>query len=564
MRRVKFWHKHKPLLAIQQYIRKSPGVKSEADLLAKVSDVNTYPAYITWEDSPSAGSQPPETPPLDAVHSDNHTEFSHRDQPMAQDTANHVHDRLPSPSSIGSISQGEQAGQDTDLPDAQSDSDEEVVVDHSDASEAAAICGAYRHGGPGVLLSYDDADLDAVVVPFVPYADFGPGIYSDTSFWNSRLSITPLIEVPCPALQSGSGSQQADLFVKKVLGQNQELQDGCSSDCIKAFLRHCCEAMFHHNRQDIQACDFSINAAVQSYNHIIERHFEWTLTTLNNMLFLLQLYGHHLLAENILASIYHWITVPGGSDFAIARTIAFKMDLPMPPQRPSYDLDMLRSICYELAQTSSAESPLCLTAQFNLAWASLEMATSIKIPHQSDDSALQDARRALEQQRVKALQEPRRILEGIRSACERVFGPFQIQTITCLATLARVYLNTNQGVMAELLINDVTTRVEGSFPKTHPLYWESKNRQALFTMKLAEMDVRPDRTNEYWNRGESLLRDVLVWRAGDSGLGMSNPQTARTIEALKHWLRQQGRMMEAENVSGWLVEKLEGAQASAY
>ena len=542
VRRVKIWHKYKSLTAIQQYIRKSPGVRNEAELLARVSNVDTYPAYITWEDSHSGGSIPPETPPPDVVRS--HTGFIlHQPTPqMDQPSIRHVSGREPSPSSIEEIShEGQAVNQTYDLDDL-TDTDDVVFVEHVDALETNDAGGRCGPEDSAELSANQISGLDAVVDPFMPYADFGPAIYTDPSFWNPRLSVTPAIEDPCQASQERSSNQQAETLVRRALGSNQELKDACSSGCIKAFLEDCCEAMFHHNRQDEQACSTCIDAAVQSYNHIIERHFEWTLTTLNNMLFLLQLYGQKLLAEDILTSIYAWITMQG-SEYAIARTIAFKKDMPKPTEQPNFDLDMLRSVCDEFAGPSTAESPLLLTAKFNLAWASLEMATTIK-----------DA-----QQRGQALQVPRDILEGIRSACERVFGPFQMQTITCMATLARVYLNTNQGIMAELLINDVTRRVEGSFSRTHPLYWELKNRQALFTMKLAEMDVRPDRTNEYWERGENLLRDVLVWRASDSGLGMSNPQTARTIEVLKHWLKQQGKMMEAENVSGWLVEKLEGA-----
>ena len=513
----------------------------------EVSQPVRYPRYITCEDSPSAESHPPETPPPDEPGQ------------MERDSSNHVPDSLSSSSSIEYVTLEEETAN-VPINDSTglSDSDDPILIDHRDAPETDGIRGARDLGIAAALSATGSSVFDAVVDSFAPGFEFGLEGY-DFSFCNSQLSITPIADYP------------ANDFVSKALGSNQEVKDACSTGCIKAFLQHCCEAMFYYNRQDDknsqfanQSLDLAINAAVQSYNHVVLWHFEWSLTTLNNMLFLLELYGQRLLAWQILTGIHAGLMVLGGPAFATARTIAqtvaFKIDILCPKETPNFDLEILGGICDELAQKTIPESPLVLTAQYNLAWASLEMAISTKIPQSSQDPVLEETRRIREQERDQALQKPRFILESIRSACERIFGPFQIQTITCMATLARVYLTMKECTMAELLIDDVAKRVEQSFSRTHPLYWELKNRQALFTLSIAKSNVRPDRTNEYWHRGENLLRDVLVWRASDSGLGKSNPQTARTMEVLKHWLKQQSKLTEAENVSGWLDEKLNASE----
>lgn len=391
--------------------------------------------------------------------------------------------------------------------------DEEAEPQQTTAFDSLDIGPLFDHE-PVLSLDYLIAQGHALLDPMATLfgGQLAPaGSTSHGSLLNNLASVTPWqIEDP----------RDSAAKVEEMLGSSQELRGSKASGALRQFLKHACLACIFHGWQTPDLLDNAIQDAVSCFNTIMQYHSQWTLTAMNNVLYLMDLYGHRNLAQEILKLIGDAVASHWGSDNYITETVQFMTKIGDPgEEKPKHDLPMLRRIRDSQEQTVGPDSPLTLTAQYNLAWATLEEGLQV------DDDA----------QRQEMLGQARVLLEGMMELCDTVLGEHQIQSIHCISTLARVYLMSGQFTGAEyLIIKDLKPRVETSFAQTHPFFWEFRFREAVFTFKFAQLNVRPERSQEYWQRGEDLLVEVLSWRV--QNLGPSNPCTTRSVAVLRHWL----------------------------
>lgn len=514
MRQVNFNGREKNREAIADYIRKSKHIRTEEELLNSFPPPPEIPKYITYLDIPLNMSRPPQTPPAQAP--DNEIIVP---QPIALQQPSPLPPSPPSPlvdfdeDSIEIVWPEETQGVGSENDTAMDD----FLRQRADIDRETSTENPLFDSWEQVL---HEPEFSSLVAPFGE----SQAVESEargTHSLNSMLSYT----APVDGWQTSTIPQEATRElaeeIARRLGTNQQLRDVEATQLNTNFLRHCCEACIYQGQQKLSERQAAINCAVESFSAIIARQPDCSLTALNNMVFLLDLYGQKLLAQEILRCVDQVgsVRLP---DNIISETIRFKLTIPKPDQTPEYDLLSLRRVVETCRTYAQAGPQLLLTSQFNLAWALLEM---------------------------KQHNEALGILRDLHPECENVFGLHQAQTIMCVATLARAYLTKDppNARTAEALINEVVTpRVQAAFAPSHPFYWEAKNRQALFKLKLAELNAHSESTEKYWEEGKALLIQVLLWRGTE--LGLSNPQTARTFDVLKCWLEKRGELHEAENI----------------
>jgi hypothetical protein len=112
-----------------------------------------------------------------------------------------------------------------------------------------------------------------------------------------------------------------------------------------------------------------------------------------------------------------------------------------------------------------------------------------------------------------------------------------------------------------LLIDEkMGPRIEKAFSKSHPLYWEFKNRQALFR-RVRGRDMDDDEGARLREGAETLLRKVLIWRVAN--LGPNNPQTQRTQRVLRNFYIQSERYQDAKELPQLLTANEQADEADA-
>ena len=548
-----FWNEEKKTKhAIVSYIRKSKNVSSEEDLLNLHERPTNLPEHITYQDIPKTMSNPPPTPPHENTFNGT---FVHGPAFNATSlTLNEFHPS-PQPSSAGSDSSFvDVLG--SDDADAFGEDDDAFMGDSFDharssnfapsAPEMAQASSAVQNnyagiGGADLEHPAGETELDAgaefqdLMGPFQQQASASVEAPQQNHSLNSMLSYTPPVHGWQTSRSPAIATEELTREITERLGTRQELKNPEASVLNTNFLRHCLEACVYQGQEKRPQREAAIQRAVAAFHDIVTgMQSDCSLTALSNMLFLLDLYGQKGLAQLILSRVDQvgLERCPGN---IISETIRFKRTIPKPGQDPIYDLPSLHRVV-ESAQAGARaaglqDSHLVLSAQYNLAWALLEM---------------------------KQFDEALALLIDIRPSCERVFGLHQVQTIMCVATLARAYLQKDKSnaIAAEALIDEVVApRVKKAFSKNHPFYWESENRQALFKLRLAQWNIHPESTEQYWNEGEKMMRRVLLWRIDE--LGLNNPQTTRTLNVLKHWLGERGKEAEADQLVLMLESQLQ-------
>lgn len=506
VRHVKFNGKEKPLEAIADYIRKSKNISTEEALLKSLPAQLAQPEYITYFDEPLNMTPPSQAP---------------ENEPTAppSNSLDRQGPFLPS-------SQSSPAASDEDSLEIVMTEDVQDFYSENNTTRNAFVPQSQEIDGesaaqPPLTESWTHAEAEPefqnLIGPFRQNTVVEPTVHEETSL-NSMLSCTAPIDGWQQSPDPEKAAKELSEEIARRLGRGHQLGDKEATDLNTNFLRHCCEACIYQGQQRWLERQTAINSAVESFSAIIWNQLDCSLTALNNMVFLMDLYGQKMLAHDILQAV----DKAGPMILVISETIRFKQSIPKPRQTPNYDLPSLRQVV-ELCRGCNGTGPqLLLTAQYNLGWALLEM-------KQPDEAAS--------------------ILRDILPACESVFGRCQVQTIMCVATLARAHLEKTppDAVYAESLINEsMAPRVRAVFAQSHPFYWEAKNRQALFKLKLAELNVKPECTESYWKEGMALLSEVLEWRVKQ--FGTNNPVTGRTYRVLKHWLEQRGELHELQNL----------------
>ncbi len=324
--------------------------------------------------------------------------------------------------------------------------------------------------------------------------------------------------------------EECDSKIESMLGRYESEPEIQARSGPRNFLRFSCMAALYDGQRDKDVpgsytatkSSQAISSAVTTFSMIVNFAIDDSLALLNNMVYLLSMYGQMQMAMSILEHIKKSL---GADDCFptpafVCDTLNFMTSITEPGSAslPCYDLQRLKA-AVEAASSIPNAPRLALAAKYNLAWALLEMQQS---------------------------QEAAEILMRIVPDCEQVFGPHHVQTVTCVSTLARAHLYTGRMVAGERLIDEVMgPRIEKAFSCSHPLYWEFKNRQALFARFRAnnlEGDERARRCEE----SEHLLRNVLEWRVAN--LGPNNQQTQRTFRVLRNFYIQSARFEEANSL----------------
>ncbi|RMZ84888.1 hypothetical protein DV738_g133, partial [Chaetothyriales sp. CBS 135597] len=329
-----------------------------------------------------------------------------------------------------------------------------------------------------------------------------------------------------PRAASSTEDIKTSAWVMEMLGCVPESEEAEHHLKTHQFLWKCCEACIYLGQDFTVEGQQSINDAAEIYEQILILEPVESLTVLNNLRALFDAYGQRRITDRIFAVALKAAEARIRVDNPITQSIKFVSMIPEQGSRTgpaAYDISLLKNIHRRFADTVGNLSKLALTAQFHVAWALAE---------------------------TKQYDEAKEILMHLQIPCETVFGPCHIQTIGCIATLARVYHATGQSISAERLLREtVIARVEERFSSSHPYLWEAKNRQALFLIKLAKTESDPRRKKLYEENAEDILRRILELRTRE--LGANNPRTTITFIALRRLLLRQNRREEANTLSQW-------------
>ncbi|RMD40622.1 hypothetical protein DV735_g4491, partial [Chaetothyriales sp. CBS 134920] len=521
-RQVLFFDSEKTREDIKNYLKKTTRVKSEEELLQQVIDPHNRPAYITFKDlvpSTAEGSGP------------------HVRQAPVMVALSHNARHQP-----------------TQPPTTSVDAHEYVIVSPPSDSRAAPPptedikTSAWAHNmqfqnladypHPSVPSSFDflDQPLEPRETPtlfsnlssstgLVDPSGFGFAV-DNMTLLNSMMSVTPEVYFPNAYGLSGQPQPTVPTKVIQMLGFVPDSEEAEHPSRTHQFLWRCCEACIYLGQGYAMQGQQSINYAAQIYKEILIHELMESLTVLNNLRALFDTYGQRRITDRIFAIALKTAEARIGVDNPITQSIQFVSTIPEQGPKtgpPAYDILLLKNIHRQFADTVGNLSKLALTAQFHVAWALAE---------------------------TRQLDEAREILMHLQIPCETVFGPCHIQTIGCIATLARVYHATGQGISAERLLREtVIARVEERFSSSHPYLWEAKNRQALFLIKLAKTESDARRKQMYEKNAEEILRQILELRTRE--LGANNPRTTVTFNALRRLLLRQNRRQEANTLSQW-------------
>jgi hypothetical protein len=338
---------------------------------------------------------------------------------------------------------------------------------------------------------------------------------------NPVMSATPLLFAGSSSTSLQERSTGIETYVTQILGNASDLHKQPAKLFVNSYLR----AMAYTGQGMQGHCEAAIQEAGAAFQDLTASTFVATLPSLNLMSFIFEVYGHKHLKERLLRHLGSSTrlqddrkrTVIFGSLRYLLDTVNWSSDM--------IDENKARSdsIYKAAVDICGVQSELAVAARFNQAWLLLE----------ADETK-------------KALA----ILNDERSRCETACGILALQTICWIATQARAHLKNGEPLTAESLMYEVVlTRAKRAFSEHHAIYWEVMGRIGLFLMKFAMEKYIPDRTQEFWDNGERLLRDTLLWRG--QHLGPPNPQTQKIFRLLKRYLEHQEKNMDAENLWNW-------------
>jgi hypothetical protein len=284
-----------------------------------------------------------------------------------------------------------------------------------------------------------------------------------------------------------------------------------------SFLRGCLSACIVGGQGFQETANALMHGAVQGFRNMVRQRDSYSLTALNLLIALLESVGRRPLAETILRKILETESDRRESESPIGVTIRFMLDIVCDRARQSkYNVDRMWQVHRGLCELWGAESPSALAGLYHVAWT----------------LALVDD--------TNSRQKAWAILEPLNARCEVTLGRCHFQTITSMATSARVLYHLGNHWEAALMINRAIQRLDLMYEDFHPYRLEARSRQAKLLMKLdGSHDV------------ETILQDVVRYQA--AVLGLQNSKTQSTLASLTHFLTSKGRSQEAHN----LLEDLE-------
>lgn len=294
--------------------------------------------------------------------------------------------------------------------------------------------------------------------------------------------------------------------------------DASSQRRVAMFLRHCCGAIIYRGQEYYNESRSSVAEAVAVFVEILRENPWDALTTLNNMLALLAQYGHRIAIHDILKAVE-----PAVSNYmeenhrplfsiVVQQVMRFMIEIPEVGIKPDYDVESLVKM-EDQARASFDDHPeFSLSAAYIHAWVLLEM---------------------------KRGAEALKMLSDQRPECEEVFGYGQFQTICWIATSARAYAAIGQYKMAANTYRDVAGRIGQYFSPSHPQYWDSRYRQAIFDMNVIDDCVDAERKRQGYVNVARSLKATLLWRA--EHLGGPNPLTLQNLKACGRVLEKLGK-----------------------
>ena len=296
---------------------------------------------------------------------------------------------------------------------------------------------------------------------------------------------------------------------------------------VRRFLSHCCAvAIYSHQENQVfdQRPEASKKQAILEFNDILAIHPWDSLSTLNNMIVLLSLYGHSYVPHDLLLTISYHVSAqirdsqsspPESWLLVLASALRCWTQLPYSEQiKPEYDLNDLAKMVGRAEESfpKGQHEHFQITAAYVHAWALLEMKQST--------SALA-------------------ILKNFEDQCISVFGSYKFQTINWIGTLARAQAACGNRVVAHDKYETLmTSRIKEVFTEEHPQYWDGKYRLACYySQRINDIsDVQEKRSRRF--EVAKSLQETLLWR--NDILGPLNPITLQNYRALRRVLRKLG------------------------
>ena len=312
----------------------------------------------------------------------------------------------------------------------------------------------------------------------------------------------------------------------------------CQENEVSWFLSRCFNACILDGQNFQGWARSSLRDAMAGFKSMIENGNEQCLTALNLLVATLEAHGQRPLLETILSTALEVSLKLLSRESPIVATVAFMSDVVGRRARESgFGPDRLWEIYHGLKDMWGPESPAALTGLYHVAW-------RLTLNKCSCGEAW-------------------KVLQDLTADCERTLGPYHVQSITCMATSARVLYHLGRLPEAVQMIDGVIHRLNHKYEKFHPYRLEALARQAEMLHRLGETS----NDGELFRRVEAILRDVIEQRIAI--LGPQNPRTLSTFNQLQRFLRERARDDEVnelpESFAGVSInQQFEACRAKAY
>ncbi|KIV89422.1 hypothetical protein PV10_06823 [Exophiala mesophila] len=485
--------------SIRKYIQRSSHIKSEADLLAKINPNETAPTYIRL------ASATPIVP--------------HQPSPSTSTVSPAV---CPGPSHVN-LTKGAPTNQ--------------IVR----STQGYHLPSEHRFSASHTHLG----SLESLIAPFRPSALDGPSTTPPSTGAldriNMALSCHP-IALADPVSLSELNEHHGYGFDEHVWGDFSrcpQVNDATqfSSTFVANSLRWCiCDSQ--NNRKYDEHANYHFHTALWYFACMLRdcpQPGEDCISATSIAIAILESVGQSRRLAKLLAECNQVSTQALGSSNPLSRTLGFAetiLQLRGSGKPPAYDIKHLKSVHQEILSRYPRSRGPALVAEFNVAWAQLEM---------------------------KQYEVARKELQGIFAECQSHFGASHMHTIMALASLARATMKLGDIREARrILVSEVRPRIRSNFPENHPYVWELDHRQAFMLMQLAKLTDEHNKSN-YLHQAENLLRHVVVNR--HHILGSNNPKSVQSFRLLSDVLEQQNRHQEAYQIWEWTRTQLPQSNA---
>ncbi|KPI42267.1 uncharacterized protein AB675_9683 [Cyphellophora attinorum] len=558
-RQVFYNGKPKTRKDVQRYICKTTGISTPAELRQSLPPNRAdWPKSVDWQDLPH--SQPPSTNIFapdqrggpGGFFSENLSGNAQPSRPPAVSQATYLASSVASHISLGPF-----ASSDFNTTFEPTDFTYSSMQIKGSADDASGWSGRYDESN-SIRNLHTEASTQALATPVLAeqedqdsqgftavlnlrggafdqlYGDMdSPGPAAAESSTRSPLSVLHGLVSATPIALSASITLAHALH--QVLGRH----GGLESSSAETFIRSCFEACVHYGQGAVKDAEHALDCGVVAFQTLMDGpppgSFTKSISTLNRVSFLLEVYGHRPLKATVFQHLE--LRLIGSSKpqwTALQKTLGFLFDTTSWDQAKARDNVAKLSEACDMARLAAGNkySPFALAARYNLAWTLLEAG-----------------------QHERALE----MLNSEKSKCEECFGPYALDTITWTATLARAHAAFGELETAVLLMEEVVlVRTEKAYSKEHPLYWEVRYRVGLFLLHIAEEGKRQRQTPETWAIGEELVKEALLWRGVHLGTG--NPQFTNAFQLLKRYLRVQRKQHEASDIWTWYADAIKELQ----